>query len=595
MTVNTVPHRLMAHGRERGHRLAYFERINARWIPTTYAQYADQVRTAARALLSLELKHGERICVLGFNRPEWVIADVAAMCVGAAPAGIYTTCSPEEVQYIANHAEAAIVVVEDHSQWAKIAAMREQLPHLRRVILMKGAEPVDDPLVWTWDEFIASGTADYESEFNNRMAALQGADVATLIYTSGTTGPPKAVMLTHANLSFVADAGVAMIGMCADDSSVSYLPLSHIAEQMITIHGAITAGAKIYFAESMEKLPDNLKEVQPTIVFGVPRVWEKIYDKVAAKLKEATGAKRKLVDFAMSAGFEYHTAINDGRTPPLAVRARYALAHRLIYRKLKPLLGLGNVRLCVSGAAPISREVIEFFMGLDIMLHEIYGQSEDCGPTTFNFQGRTRVGTVGVPIPGVEVKIAEDGEICVRGPNVFKGYLKDEAATQATMRDGWLLSGDLGEFDADGFLSITGRKKDIIITAGGKNIAPKNLEAALTNHPLISQAVVIGDRRRFLSALVTLEPEGAAAWADTKGLATADLPTNEALLAEIQGWVDNMNSKFARVEHIRKFTVLPREFNIDSGELTPTMKIKRAAISRLYETEIEAIYAKDSA
>ena len=594
MSTDTVPHRLLAHGREHGHRFAYSERIDGKWVPTTYGQYVDQVQTVARAFISMGLEPGQRICVLGYNRPEWVIADVAAMCVGAAPAGIYTTCSPEEVQYIAHHAEAPIVVVEDHAQWEKIRAVREQLPHLKRVVLMKGQDPVDDALVWTWDQLIGAGTKTYQAQLDTRLDTLGGDEVATLIYTSGTTGPPKAVMLTHDNLSFVADAGSAMIGMGPDDKCVSYLPLSHIAEQMISIHGAITAGAQIFFAESMERLPDNLKEVQPTIVFGVPRVWEKIYDKVAARLSEAKGLKRVLVEFAMKAARELHTAQNDGRTPSTAVQLRFRLAERLIFKKLKPLLGLGNARLCVSGAAPISTEVIDFFMGLDLMIHEIYGQSEDCGPTTFNFPGRTRIGTVGVPVPGVDVNIAEDGEICVRGPNVFKGYLKDPDATSATMRDGWLLSGDLGEFDSDGFLTITGRKKDIIITAGGKNIAPKNIEAALSDHPLISQAVVIGDRRKYLSALLTFEPEGTATWANSKGIDISGIEQSAALRSELQAWVDKTNAKFARVEHIRKFTILPREFDIESGELTPTMKIKRSVITTRYTDQVEAMYGGQS-
>jgi long-chain acyl-CoA synthetase len=398
-------------------------------------------------------------------------------------------------------------------------------------------------------------------------------------------------MLSHHNLAWTADLAVTLVEQSDEDCGLSYLPLSHIAEQMFTIHGPITAGGKVYFAESVEKMPDNLKEVQPTIFFGVPRVWEKFHAGVSAKLKDATGIKAALVSFARDVGTRASEAHCRGEELGGLHALRYKLANKLIFSKLKPALGLGRARICVSGAAPIAPDVLEFMASLDVVIHEVYGQSEDCGPTTFNLPGITRFGTVGQRIEGIEVKIAEDGEILVRGPNVFMGYYKDEAATaEALDADGWLHSGDLGSFSRSGYLTITGRKKDIIITAGGKNIAPKNIEAGLMEHELVSQAVVIGDRRKFLSALVGLDPEAAKRFLTEKGLGDMDATDHPALEKALEEHVMEINKRFARVEHIRKFSILPRELDQDNGELTPTLKIKRAIVNENWADTIESMY-----
>jgi long-chain acyl-CoA synthetase len=342
----------------------------------------------------------------------------------------------------------------------------------------------------------------------------------------------------------------------------------------------------VYFAESIEAVPENLKEVQPTIFFGVPRIWEKFHAGIAAKLKDATGVKAKLVKWAMKVGWE--TNQRPGGNKGL----QYHLANKLIFSKLKPAIGMGNARVCVSGAAPIAREVLEFFASLDIVVLEVYGQSEDSGPTSFNAPDQYRFGSVGPALPGVEVNIADDDEILVRGPNVFLGYYKDPEVTAETLSGEWLHSGDLGAFDNDGFLSITGRKKDIIITAGGKNITPKNLEASMKNHELIDEAVVIGDRRKFLSALVTIDAEGGPAWAEANGEDAGALHHSEKLRASIQAHIDEMNAHYARVEQIKKFTILHRNFSVEDGELTPTLKVKRAKVNDHFAADIEAMYAE---
>ena len=588
MATDTIPNRLLERGKTHGHSPAYYVKERGVWKSTNWRTYSDQVVQAGRALITLGFEPGQTACILGFNRPEWVILDLAAMGCGGAPAGIYTTSSPSEVRYIVDHAEAPVVLVEDESQWEKIKAERANMPSLKHVVTMKGVAPIDDDMVMSWEEFLSKGDETPKQAYLDRVAALQPDALATLIYTSGTTGPPKGVMLSHRNLAWTAGTAINIIQTSPDDCSLSYLPLSHIAEQMFTLHVPISVGSRIYFAESIDAVPENLKEVQPTVFFGVPRIWEKFHAGIAAKLKEATGIKARLVQWAMHVGWEANKA--PGRPKGL----QYNLANKLIFSKLKPAVGLGNARVCVSGAAPIAKEVLEFFASLDVVVLEVYGQSEDTGPTSFNLPNRYRFGTVGPALDGVDVQIGDDGEILVKGPNVFLGYFKDQEATDATLSDGWLHSGDLGKFDTDGFLGITGRKKDIIITAGGKNITPKNLESALKNHPLINEAVVIGDRRKYLSALITIDPDGALVWAEEHREDVNALPQSQRLRQEIQQHIDELNQQFARVEQIKKFTVLRRNLTIEDGELTPTLKVKRAKVNEHFATEIEEMYTEDA-
>jgi long-chain acyl-CoA synthetase len=571
----------------RPHATAYAVYTGGGWQKFNWDTYASNVKQAARALMALGVNSGDPICIMSFNCPEWVIADVGAMMIGAVPAGIYQTCSAPEVEYILNHSEAPVVFLEHADHWGKVAEVRGNLPNLKHVVMLPGADAIEDDQVMTWDEFVAKGDEVAEEDALAKMNALTDESLATMIYTSGTTGPPKAVMLSHHNLSWTASCAIDIAGLVPTDSSVSYLPLAHIAEQMFTIHAPISAGSQIYFAESIEKLKDNLCDVQPTVIFGVPRVWEKFYSAVSTKLKSTKGAKAKIVAWARGVGTRVTDLRNQGREPSGLLAVQYKLANKLLFKKLKPQLGLGNARVCVSGAAPIASEVLEFFASLDVIIHEVYGQSEDCGPTTFNAPGKTRFGTVGPRVDGVEVKIAEDDEVLVRGPNVFQGYYKNQEATDETIVNGWLHSGDLGKFDGDGFLKIIGRKKDIIITAGGKNITPANIESTLKNHPLIAEAVVIGDRRKYLSALITLDEAEAA----RVGNGGDNLHEDQSIISQVEEGVEQTNQNFARVEHIRKFTVLSRNFNEESGELTPTSKIKRRVINENYSDEIEAMYA----
>ena len=585
-SADTIPHRVLRQAVERPSTIAYQARADGRWQPTTWKTFAEQIRVAARAMIALGLPRGGKVCVLGFNRPEWVIFDHAAMMAGGCPAGIYTTCSADEVQYILHHAEALLVLVENADQLAKIKARRADLPLLRWIVMMRGATATGGDVL-TWEDFLAKADGASEADLDERVSALEPDQLATLIYTSGTTGPPKGVMLSHGNLAWTARALIDVAGTPTDDVSVSYLPLSHIAEQMATIHMPATAGSTVYFAEAIEKLADALKDARPTVFFGVPRIWEKFHAVLAAKLAEQTGAKQKLIAWARRVCSEVNARRDRGEALPRALELQYRLADRLIMKKLKAALGFDRVRDLISGAAPIAAGVLAFFESLDLPIREIYGQSEDTGPTSFNLVGRTRLGSVGPPLPGLQVKLAEDGEILVRGPNVFMGYYKEPEATADVLKDGWLCSGDLGAFDAGGFLTITGRKKEIIITAGGKNVAPKNIEAALKQSPLVAEAVVIGDRRKYLTALITLDDAAAR-----KLVPDGSLHEAQAIRTAIQETIDTVNQTLARVEQVKRFAILPRPFGIETGELTPTLKIKRKVVAQLWAREIEAMYVE---
>lgn len=589
MPVETIPFKVLRNGDFHGNDPAYYERVAGQWKPTSWRTYADEVASASRAMIGLGIEPGQVVTILGFNQPSWVIADIAAMAVGAVPAGIYTTNSPQECHYILDHAESPLLVLEDEGQWAKIEQIRHELPNLERVVVMRGGPAIDDELVMSWEDFIAAGEDVASEVLDARLAALEPSQLATLIYTSGTTGPPKGVMLSHDNLVWTASQAIHATGLGKTDTSVSYLPLSHVAEQVFSVHGPATSGWGVYYAESIDKLADNLKEVQPTVFFAVPRVWERFYAGVTTQLGHATGAKAKIASWAMGVATKVTALRNHGKEPTGALAAQYKVADKLVLSKIKAALGLSNASVMITSAAPISPELLEFFGTLDIRIQEVYGQSEDTGPSTMNQSDAIRFGSGGRAFPGAEVKIAEDGEILVKGRNVFLGYYKEPEATAETLIDGWLYSGDLGEIDDEGFLWITGRKKDIIITAGGKNIAPKPLEGGLKNHELISEAVVIGDRRKFLSVVITLDEESSERYMLENNL-TGPAHLSPEIHAEIQEAIDDLNTGFARVEQLKKFAVLPRQLSIEGGELTPTLKIKRNKVNEHFADIIDGMY-----
>jgi len=584
MARDTIPDRLLRHAEARPEAPALWSRRGDRWIATNWSDYAQACLDFAGGLLEAGYAPGDAVAILGGNSPEWIIADVGAMFARGVAAGIYQTSTAEQAAYVAAHCEARIIVVEDAAQAAKLLSVQDRMPALRTLVLLRDAERVDDPRVVTFEAFLARGRA-HRADVQACFAELRDADLATLIYTSGTTGPPKGVMLSHANLAYVAREACKLTGsepIGPDDCVVSYLPLSHIAEQMFSIHLPLTAGVTVWCCEAIEKLREVLADARPTVFLAVPRVWEKFKVALEGRLSEQRGVKRAIVTWSRGVGLEAGRWIVERGPPGGVLGLKHGIARRLFFTKLLGGLGLDRLRLAVTGAAPIGVDVLEFFLSCGIVIHEVYGQSEGSGPTTFNRiePGKRRLGTVGLPFPGVAVRVAEDGEILVRGPNVFMGYHKDPQATaEAIDAEGWLHSGDVGSFDAEGFLRITDRKKDLIITAGGKNVAPQNIEKLLRAIEGVSQAVVIGDNRKYLTALITVDPARAPSDATQRR-------------AHVQAGVDRVNAQLARYEQVKRFEVLPNDFTVEGGELTPTQKIMRKAVAGKYAKEIAALYAE---
>ncbi len=574
--------------RRHGLRPALRYKSGNEWRTIDWAGYREAVRLAARGMIHLGLAPGQGVAILGYNRPEWFISCLAAIHAGGFPAGIYTTNSAEQCHYIAHHAEAGVVVVENEYQLGKFLEVRNDLPELRAIVLMSGAS--SEPGVHTWDDLLRFGRELPEPELEARIARQKPGDLCTLIYTSGTTGPPKAVMISHQNVTWTAEAVAQVLGFCAEDRVVSYLPLSHVAEQVVSLYSPLRAGASSWFAESLDLLGENLREVRPTVFLGVPRVWEKIQAKMQAFGESAPPLRKRIAAWARRVGLAGGYAIQRGERVPFT----YGLAKRIVFSKVREKLGLDAARHCVTSAAPISLSTLEYFLSLGIPIYEVYGMSECTGPTTVQIQGIHRTGTVGIAAPGTEVRIADDGEVLMRGPHVFLGYYKDEEATRETLdADGWLHSGDIGTIDADGFVRITDRKKDIIITAGGHNVSPQNIEKQLRSIPAISQAVIVGDRMAYLVGILTLDPERLVHVAEAVGSPARDpesAATCPRFLSYLDSQVDVVNKSLARNEMVKKFAVVPAEFTIEGGELTPTMKIRRRVVLEKYQQTISELY-----
>ncbi len=579
MSFESIPQKILRAGIERGEVDAYAVRHDGGWVTTSWRAYAEEINAAARGLIALGVEQGSPVAILGANSPEWVIFDVAAMAVGAMPAGIYPTSTPDECAYVLDHSGSPVVLVQDEVQLAKILEVRDDLPALKHVVLMRDASS-DVEGVLTWAEFIEQGFHLQGMEVEDRLSALGPRDGATLIYTSGTTGRPKAVVIPHEALVATAEAIQSFIDVGVSDVALSYLPLSHIAEQIVSIHTPAVMGHTIYYEPDIYRLAESLKEVRPTAFFAVPRVWEKFYAAVSEKLGEASGVKAAIANRALDVGRQHTAALDRGEQPGALLGIQFGLFDKLVYSKAKEAMGLDRCRFMFSSAAPLSPKIAEYFSGLGMQILQLYGQSECTGICAFNEPDRNRIGSVGPAMPCAELSIAEDGEILIRGSNVFLGYLHNEEATaEALGGDGWLKSGDVGHIDDDGFLFITDRKKDIIITAGGENVTPSLIETALQTNPLVATVVVIGDQRPYLTALVSVDPEAAEGMSD------------DEIRAVVQGAVDDVNADSARVRQLKKFVILDDPLSIEGGELTPTLKVKRKVVREHFADEIEAMYS----
>ncbi len=575
----TIADLLPLSARKHGGRRALLAKNDAgEWEPRTFAEVGETVRALSLGLIDLGIDAGDKVAILANTRPEWTYFDFAALSAGAVVVPIYQTNSPEECQYVLEHSDARAVVVEDSEQLAKVREIRDRCPLLEHVLLMAGS--ADDAL--SMDDLAARGAGRPESEWEARWGAVGADDLCTIIYTSGTTGPPKGCMISHGNYRSMLDMVNEVSVTSGDDVTYLFLPLAHAFALLIQL-GSFDLGATLaYWERDPLKIIPNLTEVKPTYFPSVPRIFEKIYTAATASVAKEGGLKEAIFNWAVRVGKRMREAERSSGRPGLLLRKQYEIADKQVLSKIRALFG-GRVRLAATGAAPINPEILRFFDAAGVLVVEGFGMTETSTAVSISTPDAFRFGTVGRALPGGEVRIADDGEILVKGPNIFKGYYKNPEATAETLTDGWLHTGDLGELDADGYLRITGRKKDIIITAGGKNITPANLEAEIKQSPLVSQCVVVGDRRPYLVALITLDPDEAGtleAGADAR-----------AMIAE---HIDEVNRKFARVEQVKKFAILDHDLSQETGELTPTLKVKRAVVVDKYADEIEKLYAGDS-
>jgi long-chain acyl-CoA synthetase len=564
----------------------YKDQATGEWVDIPYGDLGTIVKELSLGLQALGIERGDKVGILSNTRPEWTYSDFAILAAAATVVPIYQTNSPEECHYVLDHSEARAVIVEDADQLEKIRKVRAELPRLEQVISM---DPLTGDDVISFGDLRARGRGGSDDDFKRRIALVEGSDVATYIYTSGTTGPPKGCIIDHQNWRDMLDMVETQNVLMEHEVVYLFLPLAHAFARLIQL-ASVDVGASIaYWERDAAKIIPNLMEVKPTYFPSVPRMFEKIY-----AMAVSAAPDKKQLEQAIQLGTKVRQMHERGEEVPAELQEKFDQADQALFQNVRNLFG-GRIKQAVTGAAPIAQEILEFFYASGVPVLEGWGMTETSTAATCNTAESYRFGSVGKPFPGVDLKIADDGEILVRGPNIFRGYYKNEEATKETIVDGWLHTGDIGRLDEDGFLYITGRKKDIIITAGGKNITPANLENGLKQNQYISQAVVHGDRRPFLTALITLDAESIVPWAQQQGIEDTDMASlaqNEKVRALVQEAVDQVNSKVARVEEIKKFTILPHDLTQETGELTPTLKVKRNVVYDKYAGVLDALYAK---
>ncbi len=597
--IGSVPALFAQQVERQGDRLAIRYKEYGVWHRVTWRQYGEEVRKVAAALLAFGLRPQENVAVLAENRPEWLYCHIGIQMARGVTVGLYPTSAPEQIQYLLQHSEARLAFVENAEQLDKILAVAGGT-RLERIVVWdaKGLWGFTDERVSFFDDFLKPGRALLASRpgaVDEAFGAIQPEDTAMIIYTSGTTGPPKGAMLAHRSILWVTEAFLSVNTVTPDDEVVSYLPFAHIYENLISVFGAQRTGYVVNFVESLDTLFENLREVSPTYFASVPRIWEKLASVVELRMADSTWLKRHLYRAAVAIGRRYARAKLSGSPNGAGLAAAYWVAQWAVLAPLKRRLGFDRTRIAVCGAAPASPELFEYYHALGIPLVEGYGQTESTGVISVNRVERPRVGTVGEAIPGIEVRIAEDGEILTRGPHVFKGYFKDPELTAQTIDpEGWLHTGDVGAWD-EGYLRILDRKKDIIITAGGKNITPAYIENKLKFSPYIQDAVVIGERRRYLVALVLIDEDNVIKFAQDHRIPFTtfqDLTQNPEIVRLIEGEVAKVNKTLSQVETIKKVSLLPRRFYAEEGDVTPTMKVKRRALESRYADQIQALYAE---
>ncbi len=604
LALEAIPITLLRRANKHPEKIALRVKRRHRFLDITWEEYGRKVSEMAAGLFSLGLERGEKVALISANRPEFAYSDLGILITGAVTVAIYPSTTPSGIAYILNHSEARFLIVDTVERLEKIYEVMDELKYLEEIIL---ADWIEDAIVprkfklHSFEQILELGQEQIEADqalIEQMSSSIKLDDTAIIIYTSGTTGPPKGAMLSHRNISFICST---MNSVATDiqehETFISFLPLAHALERLGCLYFAIHNGGTIGFAERLESVPADILEIRPTILYGVPRFFEKIYNGVIATVENGSWVTRKIFYWSVNVGNQVAKRKQKRRKIGLVLQLKHWMAEKLVFQKLHERLG-GRVKFIISGGAPLGVNISNFFFSIGLPIMEAYGATETSAPATITRPESYRIGTVGQPIPDVEVKIAEDGEILIRGANVCKGYYKDSEATKRTFVDGWYYSGDVGHFDSEGNLVITDRKKDIIITSGGKNIPPQNIENLLKTSPYINQVMVHGDKRKYLTALVTLNPETIIAFAEKESLPNkniADLAMDRKVRQLIDQEIAIKNQELASYERIKRFVILPRDFSIEHGELTPTLKVKRKEVTEKYKDLLEGMYEKEYA
>jgi long-chain acyl-CoA synthetase len=600
---DTVPQMFARAVAARGAQVSLRQKHFGIWQSITWTEFGQYAREIGMGLAALGFAPGECASVLSNTNREWLYADMGILGAGGVSNGIYPTDAPAQVEYLCADSATVYLFVEDDEQLDKALEVRASLPKLRKIFVfdMDGLRDFNDPQVMSLDALRVIGR-EYDAanpgEWERRIAIPKPSDLAVLIYTSGTTGKPKGAMLSHANLLIAAKLYTEAFEQHPDDERMCFLPLCHVAERVVGVYTALLSGTRLNFVENPETVPENVREIAPTVFGAVPRIWEKFYSVVTIRVREATPLAQFAYRMAIGVGYKVAACREEQKPVPAHLGLAFWLARVLVLDNIRKAIGVHRARLLITGAAPTSPDLIRWYMALGMEMVEVWGQTECGGIATSNPIGAVKPGSIGTPLPQTEVKVSPEGELLVRSPSVFMGYLNQPEKTAETLRDGWLHTGDVGRMDNEGFFYITDRMKDIIITAGGKNITPSEIENQLKFSPYITDAVVIGDRRAFLTALIMIDHENVEKFAQDQSIPFSNymsLCRRPEVLELIEGEITRVNAKFARVEQVRKFRLIEQKLTAEDEELTPTMKLKRKLVNEKYRDLIEGMYGKEAA
>ncbi len=596
--INTIPRLFWDSVKSRVEKVAMREKDLGIWQEISWTHYGEKAKLTGLALHTLGLEKGNVVSIASEGNPEWLYTDMGTIGAGGISSGVYTTDSAAQVKYLVNDSATKFYFAENEEQLDKILEVRGECPTLKKIIVydMEGLNDFHDDQVISYEEFLKVGEkTDQENPdlWKSLVNSVSPEDIAILVYTSGTTGPSKGAMINHTNLLYSINTGYDIFDVMEHEEQLSFLPLCHILERSVSVMIPLKTGAVVNFAESIDTVPENIREVSPTVFIAVPRIWEKFYSSITILMKDATFIGKFFYQLSINVGSKYKEYFIDGKEPPLSLKLSYWICNQLVLKNIKKLLGLNNCRYALSGAAPISPDLINWYLSLGIDMREGWGMTETAGVGTAFYSREIKLGHVGRAVNDSEVRIAQDGEILFRGPGVFCGYLNKPEQTKETLIDGWLHTGDVGEIDNYGNLKITDRKKDIIITAGGKNISPSEIENELKFSPFISDAVVIGDKRKFLSCLIMIDEENVMKHAQDNDIPFSNFESlckSEEIVSLIDDEVNKVNKKFASVEQVKKFSLIDIQLTAEDDELTPTMKLKRKFINQKYGDIIESMY-----